>query len=56
MQGVMLFGFKGNLSPIYVDSFPMVGRVGPVAYRVQLLEYLVGVHNLSSLYVEDECW
>lgn len=46
MRGVMRFGFKGKLSPRYVGPYPIIGVVGPVAYRVQLPENLAGVHNV----------
>jgi len=32
MTGVMRFGKKGKLAPRYVGPFPIIERVGPVAY------------------------
>ena len=44
-KGVVLLGKKGKLSPRYVGPFPVIQRIGPVAYRLQLLEELAGVHD-----------
>lgn len=31
---------------MYVEPYPIVGIVGPVAYKVQLPANLAGVHNV----------
>nr|GEX88761.1 putative reverse transcriptase domain-containing protein [Tanacetum cinerariifolium] len=44
-KGVVRFGKRSKLSPRYVGPFEIVERVGPVAYRLRLLQELVGVHD-----------
>ena len=46
MKGVMRFGKKGKLAPRYVGSFPIIERVGPVAYRLGLPEHLQRIHDM----------
>nr|GEW33839.1 reverse transcriptase domain-containing protein [Tanacetum cinerariifolium] len=51
-KGVVCFGKNGNLAPIFVGSFEIIEKVGPVAYRLDLLEELNGVYdtfNVSNL-------
>ena len=36
MRGVLRFGKTGKLAPRYIGSFPILERIGPLAYRVQL--------------------
>nr|GEZ84787.1 reverse transcriptase domain-containing protein [Tanacetum cinerariifolium] len=40
-KGVVRFGKRRKLSPRYVGPFEIVERVGPVAYRLRLLQELV---------------
>ncbi|GJT38981.1 hypothetical protein Tco_0938846 [Tanacetum coccineum] len=44
-KGVICFGKKGKLALRYVGSFEILERIGPVAYRLRLLEELSGVHD-----------
>nr|GEV68047.1 reverse transcriptase domain-containing protein [Tanacetum cinerariifolium] len=44
-KGVVRFGKRGNLSPRYIRPFKILARVGPVAYTLELLEELKGIHS-----------
>ncbi|GJS68445.1 putative reverse transcriptase domain-containing protein [Tanacetum coccineum] len=44
-KGVVRFGKKGKLAPVFVGPFEITKRIGPVAYRLRLLEELNGVHD-----------
>jgi len=46
MKGVQRFRVKGKLAPRYVESFPIIERCGPVAYRLELPAQLSAVHNI----------
>jgi hypothetical protein len=46
------FHIRGKLSPRYVGPYPIVNRVGKVAYQLELPPELTGVHpvfNVSQL-------
>ncbi|GJS48679.1 putative reverse transcriptase domain-containing protein [Tanacetum coccineum] len=44
-KGVIHFGKKGRLAPRYVGPFDILERIGPVAYRLRLLEELSSMHD-----------
>ncbi|GJR03807.1 hypothetical protein Tco_0526791 [Tanacetum coccineum] len=44
-KGVIRFGNRGKLTPMYVGPFEILERIGPVAYRLRLPEELSGVHD-----------
>ncbi|GJR47957.1 putative reverse transcriptase domain-containing protein [Tanacetum coccineum] len=44
-KSVVRFGKKGKLAPRFVRPFEIVDKVVPVAYRLDLLEELNGVHD-----------
>jgi hypothetical protein len=46
MHGVRRFQAKGKLAPRYVGPYPIIGRVGPAAYRLQLPESMSDIHNV----------
>ena len=48
-KGVVRFGKRGKLSPRYIGPFEIVERIGPVAYRLDLLEELSRVHNVFHI-------
>ncbi|GJX35768.1 putative reverse transcriptase domain-containing protein [Tanacetum coccineum] len=50
-KGVVRFGKKGKLAPRFVGPFKIIKKVDPVAYRLDLLEELNGVHD--TFYVSD---
>jgi hypothetical protein len=58
MKGIVHFGIKGKLSPRYIGPYLITTEVGSLAYRLQLLESMTGVHlvfNVSILrkYIRD---
>jgi hypothetical protein len=46
MHGVKRFQVKGKLAPQFVGPYPIIGRIGPTAYRLQLLESMSDIHNV----------
>ncbi|GKF85464.1 hypothetical protein Tco_0253291, partial [Tanacetum coccineum] len=44
-KGVVRFGKCGKLSPRYIRPFKILASVGPIAYTLELLEELKGIHS-----------
>nr|GFB20716.1 putative reverse transcriptase domain-containing protein [Tanacetum cinerariifolium] len=44
-KGIIRFGKRGKLNPQYIGPFKILNRIGPVAYKLELLEELSNVHN-----------
>ncbi|GJR94281.1 retrovirus-related pol polyprotein from transposon TNT 1-94 [Tanacetum coccineum] len=52
---VVHFGKKGKLALRYVGPFEILERIGPVAYRLRLLEELSGVHDTFHVSTLKKC-
>jgi hypothetical protein len=55
MRGVKRFEIKGKLVPCYIDPFPVLARLRAVAYRLELLPFLTGVHNVFHISQLNKC-
>ena len=44
-KGVIRFRKRGKLGPRYIGPYPIIARVGKVAYRLELPEELSAIHN-----------
>ncbi|XP_024030690.1 uncharacterized protein LOC112094321 [Morus notabilis] len=54
-KGVTRFGVKGKLAPRYIGPFPIVQRVGVVAYRLTLPPELSHVHDVFHVSMLRKC-
>jgi hypothetical protein len=45
MHGVKRFQAKRKLAPWFVGPYPIIGRIGPAAYHLQLSESMSDIHN-----------
>ncbi|WMV41976.1 hypothetical protein MTR67_035361 [Solanum verrucosum] len=55
MKGVMRFGKKGKLSPIYVGPYRILKRIGKVAYELELPADLAAVHSVFHISLLKKC-
>jgi hypothetical protein len=55
MKGVKRFGVKDKLIPYFIGPFPILERCGHVAYKLDLLLLLVGVHNVFHILQLKKC-
>jgi hypothetical protein len=55
VKGVKRFEVKGKLSPHYIGPFPILGRCGTVAYKLELPPSLVGVHDIFHVSQLKKC-
>jgi hypothetical protein len=49
MRGVKRFGIKGKFAPRYIGPFLILKKLGAMAYKLELLPSLVGVHDVSHV-------
>ncbi|GKB74204.1 reverse transcriptase domain-containing protein, partial [Tanacetum coccineum] len=54
-KGVVRFGKKGKLAPRFVGPFEIIEKVGPVAYMLDFLEELDGVHHTFHMSNLKKC-
>jgi hypothetical protein len=55
MRGVRRFQVKGKLAPRFVGPYPIIGRVGPAAYHLELLESMSDIHNVFHVSQLRKC-
>jgi hypothetical protein len=55
MCSVRRFQVKGKLAPRFVGPYPIIGRVGPVAYRLELPESMSDIHNVFHVSQLRKC-
>jgi hypothetical protein len=55
MRGVKRFGIKGKLAPQYIGLFPILEKLGVVAYKLELPPSLAGVHDVFYVSQLKKC-
>ncbi|GJY45098.1 putative reverse transcriptase domain-containing protein [Tanacetum coccineum] len=55
-KGVVRFGKRGKLNPIYVRPFKVLAKVGKVAYRLELPQELSRVHHTFHVSNLKKCY
>ncbi|GJR42687.1 putative reverse transcriptase domain-containing protein [Tanacetum coccineum] len=55
-KGVVHFGKRGKLNPMYVGPFKVLEKVGEVAYKLELPEELSRVHNTFHVSNLKKCY
>jgi hypothetical protein len=55
MCGIKRFQMKGKLAPRFVGPYPVIGRVGPAAYRLELPESMLDIHNVFHVSQLRKC-
>jgi hypothetical protein len=55
MRGVKRFQVKGKLAPQFVVPYPIIGRIGPAAYRLELPESMSDIHNVFHVSQLRKC-
>jgi hypothetical protein len=56
MHGVKRFQVKGKLAPRFINPYPIIGRIGPAAYRLQLPESMSDIHNVFHVSQLHKCF
>ncbi|GKF28231.1 putative reverse transcriptase domain-containing protein [Tanacetum coccineum] len=54
-KGVIRFGKRGKLNPLYIGPFRIIERIGPVAYRLELPQELSRVHYVFHICNLKKC-
>ncbi|GKB75964.1 putative reverse transcriptase domain-containing protein [Tanacetum coccineum] len=54
-KGVIRFGKQGKLNPRYIGPFKILEWIGPVAYKLELLEELRNVHSTFHIFNLKKC-
>ncbi|GJS73645.1 putative reverse transcriptase domain-containing protein [Tanacetum coccineum] len=54
-KGVIRFRKQGKLNPRYIGPFKILKRIGPVAYKLELLEELSNVHSTFHISNLKKC-
>jgi hypothetical protein len=55
MRGVKRFQVKEKLAPRFVGPYPIIGRVGPAVYRLELPESMSDIHNVFHVSQLHKC-
>jgi hypothetical protein len=55
IKGMKRFGVKGKLSPRYIGPFLILEKCGKVAYKLELPQSLVGVHDIFHVPQLKKC-
>ncbi|GKE30583.1 putative reverse transcriptase domain-containing protein, partial [Tanacetum coccineum] len=55
-KGVVRFGKRGKLNPMYVRQFKVLEKVGSVAYKLELPKELSRVHNTFHVSNLKKCY
>ena len=55
LRGTRRFHVKGKLAPRYIGPYPVIQRIGELAYKLQLPEELAGVHPVFHVSQLRKC-
>ncbi len=55
MKGVMRFGKKGKLSPLYIGPYQIMRRIGGVAYELEFPASLGSIHPVFHISMLKKC-
>jgi hypothetical protein len=55
MRGFKRFQVKGKLALRFIGPYPIIGRIGPAAYRLQLPESMSDIHNVFQVSQLHKC-